>query len=185
MRLLPSGRAVVCFREDFWADDQNTNRWNEVADELVNNQEKLKQIQALLQKPRLRNRLDYEAGPKMLFPHLIKAKKLTYWFGTSSQLALHEGRKQDALEALLTQLRIPRSLAEDRILISELVRVAIAAIARNDTWAALQANNWDGQRAEANPGGVGATGIRDSHDQGAGRRNRFCRNHFCHHAKIK
>ena len=142
MRLLPSGRAVVCFREDFWADDQNTNRWNEVADELVNNQEKLKQIQALLQKPLLRNRLDYEAGPKMLFPHLIKAKKLTYWFGTSSQLALHEGRKQDALEALLTQLRIPRSLAEDRILISELVRVAIAAIARNDTWATLQANNW-------------------------------------------
>ena len=71
MRLLPSGRAVVCFREDFWADDQNTNRWNEVADELVNNQEKLKQIQALLRKPLLRNRLDYEAGPKMLFTHVM------------------------------------------------------------------------------------------------------------------
>src|SRR6266404_3052706 len=142
MRVLPSGRAVICFREDFWADDKVTNRWDDVAEELKQNEEALKQIRILLQKPVLRTKMDYEAGPKALFPHLPKAKRLTYWFWTSSQLALHEGRSEDALEDLLTQTRIPRSVAEDRILISELVRVAIAAIARNGTWEALQSGTW-------------------------------------------
>src|SRR5207249_2331250 len=99
-------------------------------------------IRSLLQKPALRSKIDYEAGPKMLFPHLSKARKLAHWFGTSCQLALQDGRKDDALEDLLTQIRIPRSLAEDRILISELVRVAVAAIARTGTWEALQAEGW-------------------------------------------
>src|SRR5258708_1429442 len=90
MRVLPSGRAVVCFREDFWADDKVTNQWDDVLEELKQNEEALKQIRVLLQKPVLRTKIDYEGGPIMLLPHLIKAKRLTYWFGTSCQLALHE-----------------------------------------------------------------------------------------------
>jgi hypothetical protein len=37
---------------------------------------------------------------------------------------------------------LPRLLAEDHIVISELVRIAIGAIARADTWEALQADGW-------------------------------------------
>ncbi len=148
MRVLASGRSIVCFREDFWADDKVTNQWDEVFEELKQNEEALKQIRVLLQKPVLRTKIDYEGGPKMLIPHLPKAKRLTYWFGTSCQLALHDGRGDDALEDLLTQIRIPRSLAEDRILISELVRVAIAAIARTDTWEALQTGTWTEKQLE-------------------------------------
>ena len=87
MLLLPSGRAIVCFREDFWADDKVTNQWDEVFEELKQNEEALKQIRVLLQKPVLRTKMDYEAGPKALFTQLPKAKRLTYWFGTSCQLA--------------------------------------------------------------------------------------------------
>src|SRR6266404_1905539 len=148
MRVLASGRSIVCFREDFWADDKVTNQWDEVFEELKQNEEALKQIRVLLQKPVLRTKIDYEGGPKMLIPHLPKAKRLTYWFGTSCQLALHDGRGDDALEDLLTQIRIPRSLAEDRILISELVRVAIAAIARTDTWEARQTGTWTEKQLE-------------------------------------
>ena len=72
--------------------------WDEVFDELKQNEEALKQIRVLLRKPVLRTNMDYEAGPKALFTQLPKAKRLTYWFGTSSQLALHEGRKENALE---------------------------------------------------------------------------------------
>src|SRR6266446_3628837 len=72
MRVLPSGRAVVCFREDFWTYDKVTNQWDEVFEELKQNQEDLKQIRVLLQKPVLRTKIDYEAGPKMLFTHLPK-----------------------------------------------------------------------------------------------------------------
>src|SRR5438477_7338233 len=61
MRVLPSGRAVVCFREDLWAYDKLTNQWDEISNELKQNQAALKQIRVLLQKPVLRTKIDYEA----------------------------------------------------------------------------------------------------------------------------
>jgi len=142
MRLLPSGHAMAGFREDFWVDDKASNTWEEVFNELGNNQERLKQVRRLIQKPLFRNKIGYEAGPKALFTHLPKPKTLAHWFGTSCQLALHDGRNAEALEELLTEIRIPRLLAEDRIVISELVRIALAAIVRADTWEALQAESW-------------------------------------------
>src|SRR5207244_10119769 len=42
MRVLPSGRALVCFQEDFWADDKVTNQWDELFEELKQNEETLK-----------------------------------------------------------------------------------------------------------------------------------------------
>jgi len=78
----------------------------------------------------------------MPFRHLVPAKRLVNWFGPAPQLALHEGKHQEALEGLLAQTRISRLLAEDRIVISELVRIAIAAIARSTTREALQADRW-------------------------------------------
>ncbi len=34
MRLTPSGRAVVCFREEDWSDDKVTYRWDQLAGDL-------------------------------------------------------------------------------------------------------------------------------------------------------
>jgi hypothetical protein len=76
MRVLPSGRAIICFREDSWTDGKTTNRWDEVFEELDQNQEALKQVRRLLQKPVFQTILDYEPGPMILLPHLSKAKKL-------------------------------------------------------------------------------------------------------------
>jgi hypothetical protein len=42
---------------------------------------------------------------------------------------------------LLAHIRIPRLLADDRLVISELVRIAVAGIARATLWEALQADN--------------------------------------------
>jgi hypothetical protein len=55
---------------------------------------------------------------------------------------LREGNTHAALADLVAQVRLPRLLAEDRIVISELVRIAIGAIARTGTWEALQADGW-------------------------------------------
>jgi hypothetical protein len=142
MRITPAGRAVVCFREEEWSEDKVTYEWDQMAEDLKTNAVTLGRIRLALQKPVLDNRLDFTQGPRMLIPHLAPAKALTFWFGAESQLALYEGRTREALPALLSVIQLPRLMAEDHVLISELVRIAIAAIARTDTWEALQADGW-------------------------------------------
>jgi len=142
MRLTPSGRAIVGFRESQWVEDKVTNRWEELSADLKSNEIALTQIRGGLEAPVLNNDLDFSQGPKMRFLHLVPAKRLTGWFGPAAQLALREGRHGEALEALLAQTRISRLFAEDRIVISELVRIAVATIARTTTWEALQADGW-------------------------------------------
>lgn len=142
MRLTPAGRAIVGFRENQWVEDKVTNRWEELSSDLKSNEATLTQIRTSLEKPVLSNDLDFFQGFKMRFLHLGPAKGLTSWFGPAAQLALHEGKHHEALEGLIAQTRISRLLAEDRIVISELVRIAIAAIARTTTWEALQADGW-------------------------------------------
>ncbi len=153
MKLVPSGRAVVCFRESEWVEtgtyrneewvsEKVTNRWDQIAADLKANATILEEIRTSMAKPVLNNRLDLSEGAKMKFLHLSSAKSLTHWLSAGAQLALHEGRNHDALDYLLVQIRLPRLLAEDRIVISELVRIAISGIAKLDTWEALHADGW-------------------------------------------
>jgi hypothetical protein len=86
--------------------------------------------------------MDLSRGYKMDYTHLSRAKYPTHWFGAACQLELHEGRTHKALEYLRSEIGLPRVLAEDKIAISELVRFAMAAIARGDTWEAIQASDW-------------------------------------------
>jgi hypothetical protein len=142
MKWTPSGRAIVSFREEEWVENKMTNNWDQLDADLEPNEATLARIQVALEKPLLVNPLDLEQGAKLLVPHLAPVKSLTYWFRAGSQLALHNGQTHSALEQLVAEIRLPRMLAEDRILISELVRIAICGIARNGVWEALQADGW-------------------------------------------
>lgn len=140
--IVPSGRAVIGFRENEWIDEEVTNNWGNLAADLHTNKAVLEQICPALDKPVLNNQLDFTLGFKMDFMHEAPAKSLVHWFGASSQLALHNGLTHKAVDDLTRQIRLPRLLAEDRIAISELVRIAIAAIANTAVWEALQAEGW-------------------------------------------
>lgn len=153
MKLMDSGRALVGFRESEWieagsfrdgewVDEKVTNRWDQLAADLKANAATLARIRAALEKPTLNNRVDYSAGAKIRLLHLAPAKGITFWLGSASQLALHEGNPRAALDWLLLQMELPRLLAEDRMIISELVRIALNAICRVDTWEALQSDGW-------------------------------------------
>jgi hypothetical protein len=154
MRLVPSGRALVGFQDNFWAEtgphyhggewvrETVTNHWDQLALDLKANEATLSEIQAALEKPVLNNRLDFSEGISMKFLHLPAGRALTRWLGSGCQLALREGRNSDALHFLHSEIRLPRLFAEDRIIGSELVRIAIGTIAMSDTWEALQAGGW-------------------------------------------
>ncbi len=142
MELLPSGRAVVGFREKEWIIDKNTNSWAELALEWKTNKAIFLEIKDALDKPAFNSELDYSQGYNLLITNLISPKTLVTWFGSGSQLALHDGDNRAALKRLLPQIRTPHLIETDRLAISELVRFAVASIAKMATWEAMQAKGW-------------------------------------------
>ncbi|HWQ92835.1 MAG TPA: hypothetical protein VN673_14255, partial [Clostridia bacterium] len=142
MTMTRSGRAIAGFRQHQWTEDKLVYDWNRLDRDLETNRAVLKRIRTALGQPVLDHQLDYSQGPKMPLPHLVRPKELARWFGAQSSLALHEHRLQEAVDPLIAEICLPRFLERDGILISELVRIAIASLARADTWAALQANGW-------------------------------------------
>jgi hypothetical protein len=143
MGMTPSGRAVIGFQETEWVESHSTNHWAQLAGDLKTNEPTLDRIRKAMQKPVFNSELDYSLGCKMPITNLATVKTLAHWFGAGSQLALHERDPGSALPHLVALINLPRVLREDRVLISELVRCAIASIARASTWEALQADGWD------------------------------------------
>jgi hypothetical protein len=142
MELTPAGRAIVGFREEDWVEDKITNRWSEVAAVLEQNELALQLVRTALAKPVFDNNVDLTAGPNVVFVHLPIPKTASQWLAAQAQLSLHQGRNKEALENIIAQCCVLRCLEKDHILISELVRIAIAAIARTTVWEALQADGW-------------------------------------------
>ena len=149
MRLTASGTAVVCFRESCWVENKITNDWDQVFSELKTNASTLAEISFLLNEPYFDNALDYSRGPAVLLRHLLPLKRLANWFGAETQLALHDGRLNDATAALTAETRLPCTMVRDRVLISALVRIALCMSARTDIWEALQSDGWKDSQLSA------------------------------------
>ncbi|NOS69603.1 MAG: hypothetical protein HOP33_06710 [Verrucomicrobia bacterium] len=152
-RILASGRAIVGFRESEWIesggykngewkDGLTTNDWKQIASDLKTNETLLVEICAALENPVLRNDVDLSQGLKLRFDWLTPAKSSTHWLGSASELALHDGRNEDAARWLEKQVQLQRLLADDPVVISHLVRFAMSSIALADTWEAMQAGGW-------------------------------------------
>ncbi len=138
MKMLPSGRALVGYREDRWTEDKTVHGWEEVESDIRTNTAVLARIRAALEMPRLNHNLDYSRGMELHLPHLVFAKSFSQRLGTACQLAIRQGNDSEARESLIAQVKLSRVMEEDGLIISELVRVALTKIARASLWEALQ-----------------------------------------------
>jgi len=86
--------------------------------------------------------LDYSQGFNVMLPYLANCKEAIRWLNVATQLALREGRLDDATRLIQTQLRLARNMQSEGLLIDELVRIAMTSIAWNSTWDVLQADGW-------------------------------------------
>lgn len=143
MRINESGAALPVLRLNHWQSEDVTNDWSTLAAISDPHQAALSAARDALTKPVLDNQLDYAAGPQMPLTHLIPIKNLSHAFGASMLLALRAKDSNAAVADLEAQLQLLRALESDRILISELVRMALGAISRNYTWQALQYHGWN------------------------------------------
>jgi hypothetical protein len=142
MKLMRSGRAIVCFAEPELVEPGSSNTWDDLAADLKANEEPLARARVALRKPVFDYGQDLSQGFRMKFDNLVPPKRLSQWLGARVQLALHNGDAHGAVEDLLGVVELPRCLADDHIVIAEMVEAAMATMAMADTWEALRAEGW-------------------------------------------
>lgn len=91
---------------------------------LAKNQEALRLLHSVGDGLSSRYSLDLNQGFLTLLPHLAKVKKAALLLTTEAWLAADAGKTEKAADALLAAGRLGRSLDEEPIIISQLVRVA-------------------------------------------------------------
>ncbi len=149
MVFVSPGKASVGWRQSGIRDDKKTNTWDELAEEVNLNAVALEQIREALKSPQLDMNLNYKMGFNLLLPHLAKLKSLAQWLSAATENDLHAGRLNEAAANLNTLLSLAKAFRDERLIISQLVRMAITAIAISPAWESLQADGWtDAQLAE-------------------------------------
>jgi hypothetical protein len=146
MKPISPGRARVAWKQPELKELGPSGTWAQVAEDLANNREALRQVRAALRQPAFGLALDYHQGFDLLLPHIAKLKTVSQRLSMATLDDLHDGQLDAAaanLEALLT---VPETLREEPVVISQLVRIAVAAIAFNATWEALQADGWSDEQ---------------------------------------
>ena len=85
--------------------------------------------------------MDYKKGFDLPFPHLGWLKESAQWLDAAALYDLHEGDPKIACTDVRAMLAIAKGESDERVLISQLVRIAITAIGANATWEILQNPN--------------------------------------------
>jgi hypothetical protein len=142
MRSVIPGRARVTWREPDIRADRSTNQWNDLAAELEQNRQILEEIRRILGATGFSFNLNYKQGPNLLLPHLAKLKAVAHRLSDATLCDLHNGRINEAAAHLDALIGLPEVFRDEPLIISQLVRIAIAAIAVGPTWEALQAEGW-------------------------------------------
>ena len=105
--------------------------------ELASNAVPLAQIHAALDRPRSRYPVSLLAGAASSIAHVASAKQVAQQLSSEARFAAETGDPERATTALLAMLRTARTLEEEPLLISYLVRIALNAIAIDATQAVI------------------------------------------------
>lgn len=134
----PSGRRSFVAWVDALRIPQEGNRQpnvGEVYDEFTRRLESPAVIKAMTliaqatERPQCRFNIDYSKGAETLLPHLAKLRNLSRFLGAVGGAAVERGDRESAWECALWELRLADSVRTEPLLISQLVRIAMASIA--------------------------------------------------------
>jgi hypothetical protein len=92
--------------------------------------------------------LNYEQGFTLPLPHLAQFRRTAQKFSAAALYDLHEKRLDAAFTNLMALMALAKAPADERLIISELVRISVAQIAMAVTWEALQAPGWTDKQLE-------------------------------------
>jgi hypothetical protein len=152
MKMVAPGKAMVLWQQPDVRDDLVTNSWQNIGAALDQDKEPITLLQQITGKPDFDFSINYNAGFvdfSITNLYLIESKRAARILQGAAIYDAHNGDTASAVENIRALLAITQALRDERFIISELVRIAIAQIAVPANWELLQATNLtDEQLAE-------------------------------------
>ena len=150
--MVAPGKAMICWQQPEIRSDTFTDSWQQVETAITKDKQALGQLRQIIPKPDFDFQINYDAGVAHInYTNLYmpEAKYASQRLLMETVDELHNGDTVSAEGSLRAALAIAQSLRDERFVISELVRMAIAQMAANGNWELLQAPNvTDKQLAE-------------------------------------
>jgi len=144
MRMVMLGKALVGWKQpdirDF-SSKEVTNSWAEAEAAVAQISDGLELLRQVVDRPHLDFNLDYSEGYNVRIPHLAPRKTAAQRLSAAAMCDLHRGDVEAAVANVRAMLALVKGSTDERPIISQLVRLAIAAITANVTWEALQSPN--------------------------------------------
>ncbi len=150
MRMVAPGKAMIGWAQPDLRSSEGTNSWEDVQTALARENDALNTIQQITNRPQLDFNVNYAGGfEKLRLTYLPDPKRAAQGLDALAIFNLHRGNTASAVQAAHSMLLIANAMQHDRLVISELVRIAVAQMASAVTWEILQSTNvTDEQLAE-------------------------------------
>jgi len=139
MRMTGPGKALAILQQPSVVNGPLSNSWEEITSALAHRQHGLDLLKQLPSGTRLDFALDYKQGFNLLLPHLAPLKGCVQMLSAAALVDLHKRESRAAAEKLQALLVLLAAMDDERIVVSELVRYALASYAVPLTWELLQA----------------------------------------------
>jgi hypothetical protein len=137
MWMVAPGKAMVAWKQSDVRGD-STNTWEQVEAELARERDALDLLEQIIQLPAFDFHLDYHQGYTLLLPYLAIVKKSAQRLKTAALCELRWGETARAATRVRAILALSKGLADERLVISQLVRLSIAHIALTANWELMQ-----------------------------------------------
>jgi hypothetical protein len=138
------GKAMVSWQRQEWLDmDDQPCTWEDYLGASETRRDKLPGLRQQLTNQVLHFQPDYAGGPAgLLLRHLAPCKSACQALCQAASCDLRAGNLQGATDNLHAAARLVAHLESEPLMISQLVRMAVAAITTRALWEALQADGW-------------------------------------------
>jgi len=141
MRMVAPGKAMVVFMQPEVREIDFTNSWSNLIAVQDDNRAATELFEQAAAFPALDFHVDYTQGPEKLLRYLPDLKRAAQRLSTDAICNLHKGDAGSAATNICAVVGLTKAEQDDRFVISQLVRIALAAIAANATWEFLQSGN--------------------------------------------
>jgi hypothetical protein len=144
MRMIAPGKALIGWQQpDLREDDPSgyTNSWANAMADAESNRPAIELLQQATDYPTIDFQLDYQRGPGLLLKHLMPLRASALLLRAAMMCDLHGGNTASATTNLCTLLSLTQDEQDERLLISQLVRIAMLNIAATASWELLRASN--------------------------------------------
>jgi hypothetical protein len=141
MLMVTNGRAMVRWQQPDIRNRKATNSWDDIGEMVDRMAEELSLLDQLAGKRTADFKIAYHQGFNALLPMLAPMKQASQRLGYATVFALNENDTDAATAHIRGMIGATRMMKDERLIISQLVRISMAQITQTTIWEFLQSTN--------------------------------------------